>query len=101
MEVTTSTRRVVQGPCPFCGRRLSLTFHHLVPRKMHRRVRFRRRYTRDELALGIYVCRDCHDFVHRTYSEQELAARLSTPEALADDPILGRHFNWLRRQRRR
>jgi hypothetical protein len=101
VDVTTSTRRAVEGPCPFCGRRLALTFHHLVPRKMHRRPRFRRRYTREELARGIYVCRDCHDFIHRTYCEKDIAGRLSTPQALVEDPILQRHFRWLRRQRRR
>ena len=72
-----------------------------MPRKMHRRPRFKRRYTRQELARGIYICRDCHDFVHHSYSEQELAGRLSTPQALADDPVLQRHFSWLQRQRRR
>ena len=68
---------------------------------MHRRPRFKRRHSRDELGRGVYVCRDCHDFIHRTYDEQELARRLSTPEALANDPTLQRHFRWLRRQRRR
>ncbi len=101
IEITTSSRRAVRGRCPFCGRDLPLTLHHLIPRKMHRRPRFRRRYRREELARGIYVCRDCHDGIHRAYGEQELALRLSTPEALADDPALNRHFSWLSRQQRR
>jgi hypothetical protein len=52
------------------------------------------------LAQGIYVCRDCHDGIHRTYSEQELAARFAAPEALLNDPVLNKHFRWLARQRR-
>lgn len=100
-NVTAVTRRRVAAPCPFCGRRLALTFHHLVPRKVHRRPRYRRRYSREELARGIYLCRDCHVAVHRRFSEAELAASYTTPESLAADPALARHFAWLGRQRRR
>ena len=101
MQVTTSSRRRVDGECPYCGRTLALTFHHLVPEKMHRRRRFRRLFKRAELAQGIYLCRDCHDGIHKTYSEMELAERFATPEALAEDEQLARHFRWLSRQQRR
>ena len=68
LNVTNASRRRETGPCPFCGRRLALTFHHLIPKKVHRRARYRRRFSREELALGIYLCRDCHDGIHATYS---------------------------------
>ena len=100
-QITTLTRASRIGSCPFCDRRLPLTFHHLIPRKLHRRNRYRRRYTREQLARGLYVCRDCHDGIHRSYSEPELAEHFATPEALASDPVLSRHFDWLSRQRRR
>jgi hypothetical protein len=35
--------------CELCGREAPLTFHHLVPRKMHRRTYFRKHYSREEL----------------------------------------------------
>ena len=98
--VTRATRRTVSGDCPFCHRALPLTFHHLVPRKVHRRPRYRRRFSREQLALGIYICRDCHDAIHRTYDELALATRFDSPQSLADDPPLARHFAWLARQRR-
>ena len=101
LNVTNASRRRETGPCPFCGRRLALTFHHLIPKKVHRRARYRRRFSREELALGIYLCRDCHDGIHATYSEVELATALSSPEALAGDSVLARHFAWVGRQRRR
>ena len=94
-------RRAVTGCCPFCARSLDLTFHHLVPRKLHRRSRFRRQYTREALGIGVYVCRDCHDAIHGTYDEITLAREFSTPQKLADDTALQRHFHWLSRQRRR
>lgn len=99
--VTTATRRARAGPCPLCGRRLTLTFHHLIPKKLHRRPRFKRRYSKELLARGIYICRDCHDGIHATYSEPELAQKFTSPEEIVVDPALVRHFAWLSRQRRR
>lgn len=78
---------------------MALTFHHLIPKKLHRRVHYRRHYTRDELALGIHICRDCHNGIHRFYDEMHLAKYLNTSESLAADTQLKRHFAWVARQR--
>ena len=100
-DVVQFSRRGGSGPCPFCRRQLPLTFHHLIPRKLHRRSHYRRSYSRERLGRGIYICRDCHDGIHRTYTEAELAKHYDSPRALAEDPALRRHFLWLSRQRRR
>ena len=91
------SRRV--GPCALCGRQAPLTFHHLIPRKMHRRPRFRRRYDRQTLAAGIELCRLCHRGVHRLYDEMTLAERLNTLERLQADEAVARHVAWVQRQR--
>ena len=96
----TASRRSRVGLCPFCRRHLLLTFHHLIPRKLHRRKHYRRHYSREALGRGIYICRDCHDGIHSAYSEAELGARFNTPQRIAEDPSLQRHFAWLSRQRR-
>ena len=44
---------------------------------------------------------DCHDAIHNTYDEMQLATSYATPEAIESDPVLQRHFAWLSRQRRR
>ena len=98
--VTNAARRNAVGPCPFCQRPQPLTFHHLIPRKLHRRRRYQRTYTREVLGNGIYTCRDCHDAIHRAYDEQQLATTYASPEAIYSDPLLRRHFAWLSRQRR-
>lgn len=90
----------MRGACPCCGRDLPLTFHHLIPRKLHRRGHFKRSYSKDKLAEGVYMCRDCHDAVHRRYSEMDLGKRFCTLESLLQDETLARHFAWLSRQRR-
>ena len=43
--------------CELCGARRELTFHHLIPRKVHRRAFFRRTYDREELQRGAFFCR--------------------------------------------
>ncbi len=79
---------------------MALTFHHLIPRKMHRRTRFARQYDKHTLNLGVYICRDCHKGVHKTYDEMELATRFNTPQSLVDCPKLRKHFAWVAKQRR-
>ena len=76
LERPTQTTR-----CALCEREVALTFHHLIPRKVHRRTRFRRHYTRESLNEGVMLCRLCHRGVHRLYDEMTLATRLNTPTA--------------------
>ncbi|MCB1786766.1 MAG: hypothetical protein H6953_08055 [Chromatiaceae bacterium] len=87
------------GCCSLCGRRTELTFHHLVPRKVHRRTYFRKHFDRQALSAGIEVCRLCHTGLHRLYDEMTLARRLCSLTALRADPAIRRHVQWVRKQR--
>ena len=91
--------RARHGRCALCGRETTLTFHHLIPRKMHRRARFRKRYTREELNRGIDVCPRCHKGLHRLHDEMTLGSELNTLAALADDPAVARHVAWVAKQK--
>ncbi len=82
--------------CALCGRDRPLTFHHLIPRALHKKKRFQRRFTRDELASGVELCRDCHDAVHRFMTEKELGERYYTLERLRAQPELARFVAWVR-----
>jgi hypothetical protein len=86
------------GTCALCARNAPLTFHHLIPRKVHRRPRFRKRYDREALQAGIEVCRLCHRAIHRFHDEMTLALRLNTLAALREDPALARHAAWAAKQ---
>ncbi|MEM9315770.1 MAG: hypothetical protein AAGA95_14180 [Pseudomonadota bacterium] len=85
--------------CATCGRRTALTFHHLIPRKLHRRARFQKRYSREALNRGIHVCRLCHRGIHRSYDEMTLGRDFSSLELLRRDPLLARHFAWVAKQK--
>jgi len=85
--------------CELCRQGRDLTFHHLIPRKLHRRSSFKKRYTREELNQGIYICRLCHKGLHRLYDEMTLAKQFSSKEEMIADPALVRHIDWSAKQK--
>ncbi len=86
-----------EGQCVLCGRGpLPLTRHHLVPRRVHRKPRFRKAFSRQALQQQvILVCRPCHNFIHYCRSEQDLALNHNTLETLRDIPELESFTDWL------
>lgn len=92
-------RRSRHGRCVLCLRLVDLTFHHLIPKKMHRRSYFKKHFNKHELAQGIDICRLCHTGLHKTYSEMELAKSFSTLEATQADTTLQNHFAWVSKQK--
>ena len=92
-------RREHQGSCACCGRATTLTFHHLIPRKLHRRAAFKKHYSREELNQGIAVCRVCHNGIHDLYTEMQLAKEFSNLNALLADAALKIHFAWVAKQK--
>ena len=90
-----------QGVCALCGRSGRMTFHHLIPRKVHRRMHFKKHYSRSQLSQGIEVCRLCHDGIHTLYDEMTLARRFPTRMQLKADPRIRKHSAWVRKQKRR
>ncbi|HEY1059583.1 MAG TPA: hypothetical protein VGE55_12715 [Limnobacter sp.] len=91
--------RIKQGVCACCGRHTLLTFHHLIPKKLHRRAFFQRQFNKMQLNQGVNVCRTCHDGIHDLYDEMTLARQFSTLEQLLRDEALARHFAWVAKQR--
>jgi hypothetical protein len=66
---------------------------------MHRRPRFRKDYSREQLNAGIDVCRRCHSGLHRLHDEMTLAKQLNTLEALQEDDAVQRHVSWVSKQK--
>ena len=87
------------GNCCLCQRQVPLTFHHLIPRKVHRRTYFRKHVDREKLAKGIYVCRKCHSGIHKLFDEMRLAKEFNSAEKLKADEDMARHIEWVARQK--
>ena len=89
-------------PCDLCGRLLKddTTRHHLVPRAVHRKKRFQRRFSKDERLTTVELCRDCHRAVHDLVpDEKEIAERYYTLELLREHPAIAKFLTWIRKQK--
>ena len=91
--------RLKHGVCPCCGRQTVLTFHHLIPKKLHRRAFYRKNFDRETLNQGVNVCRLCHDGIHDLYNEMQLAKQFYTLELLLADDALLKHFAWVAKKK--
>ncbi|NVJ62343.1 MAG: hypothetical protein HWE27_18290, partial [Gammaproteobacteria bacterium] len=76
-----------------------LTFHHLIPRKLHRRKRFQKLYSKQELNQGIEICRKCHRGIHKTYDEMTLGQEFNSLQLILSDTALLKHFHWVAKQK--
>lgn len=76
------------GLCELCGRQeVVLTEHHLTPKEEG-----------GAFLPTTFLCIPCHKQVHALYTNQELAARLNTPDALRQDEKLVPYIKWIRKQ---
>jgi len=85
--------------CLLCGRQKSLTFHHFVPRFCHSNKWFKKRLTRDEMQQGIDLCKDCHTFLHKQFTEKELARELASREAMLENETIATFIQWVRKKK--
>jgi 5-methylcytosine-specific restriction endonuclease McrA len=60
-----------EAPCALCGRVRPLSFHHLIPRTLHRNKWFRKNFdAMDMRSRGIELCKECHEFIHQRYGQK-------------------------------
>jgi hypothetical protein len=82
-------------PCELCKRELPLTFHHLIPKTLHSKRKYRNTYTREELGQGIDICQDCHSSIHQFIDEKTLGESYYTKSKLLSHDKLRKHIRWL------
>lgn len=87
--------------CELCERSQPLTFHHLIPRAVHRKPRFKAEFSRREMnRRGLWLCGLCHQGIHSLIpDEKELARSFNTREALLEHPGVARHVAWAKKQK--
>lgn len=90
-----------ESACELCARSVPLTFHHLVPRKVHKRTRFIRRHGKREMrSTGLWICRLCHSGIHNIIPDEKvLAESFFTKELLLAHEGVARHVLWVSKQR--
>ena len=90
-----------EGLCQLCGRAERLTFHHLIPRRVHKRARYIREHGKDEMrARGLYLCKLCHRGIHEIIPDERVLARsYNTRELLLAHEGVARHVAWVAKQK--
>lgn len=86
--------------CELCGREATTTFHHLIPRTLHSKKRFKVRYSYEQLQCGLDLCKLCHHAVHHLLSERELGEKYYTRRLLLENEAIRRHVAWAKKQTR-
>lgn len=81
--------------CALCSRNLDLTFHHLIPKTLHSKKWFKKNFTADQLNLGLMLCRDCHDAIHRFIPEKDLGKTYNTEEKLKAHAKVASFVSWV------
>lgn len=71
--------------CVFCQREVPTRGHHIVPRCKGGKTTVRACYT-------------CENFIHKTWSHNELRDTFNTVESIAHDPRYQAFLAWLRKQ---
>ncbi len=67
---------------------------------MHRRQHFRKKYSKDELMAGIYICQLCHRGLHKLFDEMTLAKEYYSLNKILNDDEIIKHVKWVKKQKR-
>lgn len=70
--------------CELCKREnIELTFHHLIPKKAHKKSFVRKLHSDKDLnTYGINICKPCHKAVHIMIDHKALATKFYTIDLL-------------------
>jgi len=82
--------------CALCKREeIQLTFHHLIPRTLHKNKWFKKRHSREQMREGIDTCKNCHKAIHKFISEKEMGRNYNTLEKLLAHPQVNKFVEWI------
>ena len=83
--------------CELCGVEDAHNFHHLIPRTNHSNKWFKKRFTREEMRVGMELCKSCHRAIHDLIpDEKELGRHYYTRAKLLDHPKVAGYVKWKR-----
>ncbi len=85
--------------CELCGCEEHYDFHHLIPRTLHTNKWFKRNFTLLQRQTGLYLCKECHNFIHDVVpKEKELGRKYNTLETLCAHPKIAAYIAWKRKR---
>lgn len=78
-----------------------LTEHHLIPRAVHSKKSFIKRFGKLEMkSRKLMCCKLCHNGIHDLISdEKDLARNYNTLDLLLEDDKIKKHVEWVKKQK--
>ncbi len=83
--------------CELCECAEAHNFHHLIPRTLHRNKWFKKRYSREQMAAGLQLCKMCHKTIHEFVREKELGRKFNSKQKLLAQPRIAKFIEWKRK----
>ena len=84
--------------CALCESPYRLTFHHLIPKTCHSNKWFRKHFgVADMRERGVVLCRKCHSFIHKKFSEKYLGRELNTLDKLQQNEQVAKYVKWAKK----
>jgi len=77
--------------CDICKVNRKLTFHHLRPKMLHSRKKYKK-MGKAILSNGIRICQICHSAIHDFWTEKELASSYYTLDLLLETNEIQKHI---------
>lgn len=93
--------QVAPGTCVMCERHMPLTWHHLYPREVQKKLLKRGMMTEEDRCRGISICRQCHNTIHRSFDNELLAERLHSVESLLQEECIQKWVAYASKQKAR
>lgn len=85
--------------CGLCEREKELTFHHYIPKALHKNKLFIKLYEKKYMkSHGVNLCDDCHYAIHHFHTEKELGKYYNDMKKLLTSEKVKNFLKWIKRQ---
>lgn len=89
----------MKANCNFCGRMKELTFHHYIPKTLHKNKLFVKLYDKKFMQThGVDLCDDCHSAIHDFFTEKDLGKNYNSKEKLFATEKIRNFIKWVKKQ---
>lgn len=79
--------------CQLCGREIKTTKHHLYPKMVKTRNKYKEIKGKNET---VELCQPCHGKIHSVYTEKELFENYNTIEKLLQSDEIEKFVKWIK-----
>ena len=88
--------------CETCNRIVALSFHHLIPKKVHKKASIKKLHGGIDFDHhGVWVCRDCHKKIHKLFDHFTLGVEYYSLSRLRSSVEFRKFLSWVRKQKKR